>query len=138
MQSILLSPYLIFDGNAREAFECYKSVFGGEYSKVTKAAETGGSSRLALDHLEREKLTYISLPLPGGQLLKGCDKIHSFTTQEDFRQGNNQFIALRTQSADDAKAIFEALSVGGLIKVPLQAKPWGDLFSELTDRFGVQ
>lgn len=140
MQPLTLSPYLIFDGNAQQAFDFYKSVFGGDFSFQLKASQSPSGSDQPLDPAEKDKLMHICLPLPGGQMLQASDLIYSYCKDAplDFNQGNTQFIAIRTDSEQDAKAVFSKLSAGATIQVDMQPMFWGDLFGQLTDQFGVQ
>jgi len=140
MEKLTINPYLIFDGNATQAFEFYQSVFGGEFSFKMKASESPAQGDQKLDPAENDKLMHICLPLPGGQMLQASDMIRSYCNGEtySFSQGNTQFIAIRTESEADAKEIFTRLSKEAKIQVDMQPMFWGDLFGQLTDQFGVQ
>ena len=140
METLTLNPYLIFDGNAAEAFDFYRSVFGGEFSFKMKASESPSQPDQQLDPAEKDKLAHICLPLPGGQMLQGSDMIRSYCNAGSFsfNQGNTQFIAIRTQNETDAREIFSKLSKSASIQMEMQPMFWGDLFGQLTDQFGVQ
>jgi PhnB protein len=140
MQPLILNPYLIFDGNAQEAFDFYRSIFGGDFSFQLTAEQSPASPEHPLDPAEKDKLMHICLPLPGGQILQASDMIHSYCNGADlvFLQGNTQFIAIRTDSEQDARQIFSGLSEGATVQQALQPMFWGDLFGQLTDQFGVQ
>jgi len=127
-----LNPYLNFDGNAKEAFQFYQSVFGGELfmQKMTDAPDTEN-----LPDNEKEMMMHISLPIGDGQSLMASDCLKS--QGQTLVQGNTNYISLAPDSRDEATRIFNGLSEGGTIEMPLEDMFWGDYFGSFKDKFGV-
>lgn len=126
------NPYLNFDGNAKEAFDHYRSVFGGEFAMVLRFREFGGEAMgLSGDMLER--IAHIALPL-GDSVLMASD----VTRPENFRVGTNTYVAVEADSGEEADRVFDGLSTGGNVEMPLQKTEWAEKFGICVDRFGVQ
>lgn len=126
------NPYLNFDGNAREAFDHYRSVFGGELAMAMTFREFGGEQMgIAGDMLDR--IAHIALPL-GSSMLMGSD----VTRPQDFRVGTNSYIAVEADNGDQAERVFASLGDGGSVEMPLQKVEWAEKFGICRDRFGVQ
>ncbi|WP_149194371.1 VOC family protein [Luteimonas suaedae] len=126
------NPYLNFDGNAREAFDHYRSVFGGEFAMSMCFREFGGESMgLSGDMLDR--IAHIALPL-GDSLLMASD----VTRPGDFKIGTNTYVAVEADSGEEADRVFDGLSAGGRVEMPLQKVEWAEKFGICVDRFGVQ
>ena len=129
----VLNPYLNFDGNCEEAFNFYKSVFGGEFLTVMRfkdvPAEYQGSES------EREKIMHMALPIGQGTILMGSD---TPTAMGPTKIGGNVSISIGTGSEGEASHLFKGLSAGGQVAMPLDKAFWGDYFGLLTDKFGVQ
>lgn len=126
------NPYLNFDGNAKEAFDHYRSVFGGEFAMVLRFREFGGEAMgLTGDRLDR--IAHIALPL-GDSMLMASD----VTRPEDFRIGTNTLVAAEADSGEEADRVFGGLSDGGSVEMPLQKTEWAEKFGICKDRFGVQ
>ena len=122
-----LNPYLSFDGDAREAMETYKDVFGGELT-VSTYGETGGAAPG-----DENKVMHAQLETPSGFTLMGSDAPAGMPRDE----GSSIQISL---SGDDAnlRDYFQKLSQGGSVTMPLEKQVWGDEFGMVTDPFGVQ
>lgn len=129
---MILNPYLNFDGNAEEAFLFYQSVFGGELF-LQKMNEVPGTEELPAD--EKNRVMHVSLPIGKGQFLMASDCLPS--QGHVFKQGNNNYISIQTESREEAKRIFDKLSEGGNIEMPLEDMFWGDYFGSFMDKFGV-
>lgn len=128
-----LNPYLNFDGQAEEAFKFYQSVFGGELF-IQKMKEAPGTENLP-DH-EKELAMHVAIPIGDGQFLMASDCLKSAGHQ--LNVGNNNYICVSPDSREEAKRIFDALSVGGNIEMPLDDMFWGDYFGSFEDKFGVR
>ncbi len=128
-----LSPYLTFDGNCREAFEFYRSVLGGEFSQMMTFAD--GPEDLPVAKDERDRILHVALPFGSGVLM-GSDSCAGMGGGPLVR-GNNLGIALAAESREHCEALFEGLSAGGTVEMPLEEAFWGALFGKWTDRFGV-
>ena len=130
------NPYLNFDGNAEEAFQFYRSVFGGEFAVLVRFKDMGGGPPGATP-AELERLAHVSLPFAkDGGMLMASDILPS--AGHKLTVGNNFYISLAPESADEAQRLYERLSVGGQVEMALQETPWAEKFATLTDRFGVQ
>jgi PhnB protein len=128
-----LNPYLNFDGNCEEAFNFYKSVFGGEFATVMRFKEMPAEYQPAEN--EREKIMHVALPIGQGSMLMGSDTPGSMgpTTV-----GSNVSISISATSEEEATRLFNGLSAGGQVTMPLDKAFWGDYFGMCTDKYGVQ
>ena len=126
------NPYLNFDGNAREAFDHYRGVFGGEFVTAMTFREFGGE-QMGLSGAMLDRIAHIALPL-GSSLLMASD----VTRPEDFRIGTNSYVAVEAEGADEADRVFAGLADGGSVEMPLQKVEWAEKFGICVDRFGVQ
>jgi PhnB protein len=124
-----LNPYLAFDGNCEEAFEFYRSVFGGEFSDVNRFSEAPGS-----DTADADKIMHISLPLAEGQILMGSDR-PSEMGPGTF--GDSVSLSIAPDDAGQARRVFDALSEGGKVTMPYERQFWGADFGMCIDRFGI-
>jgi len=127
-----LNPYLNFDGNAVEAFRFYQSVFGGELS-IQRMGEAPGTENLSDE--EKEMAMHVAIPIGDDQFLMASDCIKS--QGHVLTNGNNNYISISPDSREDAERIFNGLSAGGTIEVPLADMFWGDYFGSFQDKFGT-
>ena len=128
-------PYLNFDGITLEAFEFYRSVFGGEFTNVTRYREMGGVEMgIAEDKLDL--IANIGLPLADNVVLMGTDVVPGFG--QEHRPGNNVSITLEPDSPEEAERLFSAMSAGGEVEMGLDKTEWAEAFGSFRDRFGVQ
>jgi PhnB protein len=130
----MINPYLNFDGNTEEAFNFYKSVFGGEFSTIMRFGDTPEAGNVS--ERDKNKIMHIALPLGNRQVLMGTDACESMGHQ--LKIGNNSFMALAAESEAEAHEFFSKLSVDGNIQVPIDKMFWGGLFGQLTDKFDMQ
>lgn len=128
-----VSPYLNFSGNTEEAFRFYQSVFGGEL-QIVRFKDMGDSMGATGDDLN--KIANIALPLVGDAMLMGTDVLESFG--QELSVGNNFTITLETDTAEEAEELFNKLSDGGDIEMPLMETEWAEKYGHCTDKFGVQ
>lgn len=129
-----LNPYLNFDGNAEEAFNFYKSVFGGEFAGgIMKMSGAPGTENLPDD--EKERVMHVSLPLDNSQTLMASDIVPSMGHK--LTQGNNVYLSLHPDSKEEADKLFNALAEGGKVEMPMENQFWGDYFGSLVDKFGI-
>lgn len=129
-----VNPYLNFDGQAEEAFKFYRSVFGGEFTGNMKMSEAPESDKLSKE--ERNRTMYISLPIGKDTVLMASDIVPSMG--HTFKAGNNMHISLHPESREEADRLFNQLSKGGEIEMPIADQFWGDYYGSFTDRFGVK
>jgi PhnB protein len=137
METIMkaVSPYLNFKGNTEEAFNYYKSVFGGEFVGVTRFRDFGDNPMGIPDH-ELDKIANIALPLTNGTVLMATDVVDSMPFTLTI--GNNFYITLEPDSEEEAEQLFNGLSAGGKVEMELQPTPWAEKYGTCADRFGVQ
>ena len=129
-----LNPYLNFPGNTEEAFNFYKSVFGGEFITLQRFKDTPEADRASAE--DKDKIMHVSLPIGKGNILMATDAVESMGHK--LTVGNNFYLSLSTESEEETKKLFDALSAGGKVTMPLDKTFWGAYFGMLTDKFGVQ
>ncbi len=129
------NPYLNFSGNTEEAFSFYRSVFGGEFLAVVRFKDFRGNA-MQIPEGERDKIAHIALPLGDGNILMGTDVLPS--QGHALTLGNNVYLNLEADSEEEAERLFNALSTGGRIEMPLQKTEWAEKYGICADAFGVQ
>ena len=127
-----INPYLTFDGNCEEAFEFYRSVFGGDFADLTRFSEApadmpGGPA-------DPNKIMHIGLPLGDGQVLMGSDRPEGMGPGTF---GDSVAVSIGPNDADQGHRIFEGLSAGGQVTMPYERQFWGADFGSCTDKFGI-
>ncbi len=127
-----LNPYLFFDGNCREAFDFYRSVFGGDFSVLQTFGD--GPPDMGVPEAEKDRIMHVSLPV-GPAVLMGSDSCSAFGPPP--AAGDNFAISLTGESREQCDRIFAALSAGGAVRMPMQETFWGSYFGNWTDRFGI-
>lgn len=130
---MVINPYLNFDGNAEEAFKFYQSVFGGELF-VQKMNAAPGTENLTEE--EKNRAMHVAIPVGNGQFLMASDCVPS--AGHKLIEGNNNYISISPDSREEADKIFNGLSAGGKIEMPLADMFWGDYFGSFEDKFGVR
>lgn len=133
-----VSTYLNFQRNTEEAFNFYRSIFGGEYSgggiaRFSDIPPSDGMPPIA--EADKNLVMHIELPIFGGHLLMGTDAPESMGFK--VNEGNNVHINLEPDSRAETKRLFEALSAGGTITMELQDMFWGAYYGSCTDKFGI-
>jgi PhnB protein len=126
-----INPYLNFGGNCEEAFNFYKSVFGGEFLTVMRFKDSPPELNMPKD--EGEKVMHVALPV-GKNTLMGSDVPSSMGPMKD---GSN-YISISADSEDEATRLFNSLSKGGKVTMPLDKAFWGAYFGMCTDKFGTK
>lgn len=127
-----INPYLNFDGKAEEAFRFYQSVFGGELF-IQKMGMAPGIENLPKE--EKNLAMHVSLPIGDGQFLMASDIVKSMG--HVLHAGNSNYISISPDSREEATRLFNGLSEGGTIEMPLDDMFWGDYFGSFKDKFGV-
>lgn len=126
--------YLNFNGKAEEAFNFYRSVFGGEFTAVHRMSEAPESDKLPEN--ERNSIMHISLPIGENLILMASDVCGSMGQQ--LKEGNNSYISIHPDSEAEAHQFFNVLADSGEIEMPLEQQFWGSLFGAFTDKFGIK
>ena len=134
-----VSTYLNFPRNTEEAFNFYKSVFGGDFfgGKIMRFGDMPpqeGAPTMAEG--DKNLVIHVALPITGGHMLMGTDAPETMGFKLNF--GNNVHINLQIDTRDETRNLFMALSAGGVVSMDLQDMFWGDYFGSCTDKFGVQ
>ncbi|KUG10996.1 glyoxalase [Elizabethkingia sp. HvH-WGS333] len=132
-----INVYLNFEGNCLEAFEFYKSVFGGEFPYVGKFSDMPPSEEYPVSEADKNKIMHISLPISQETVLMGSDVIGGNCAGGKFAKGNNIQLSVNAGSREEADKLFNGLSAGGEITMPLQDTFWGAYFGMWTDKFGI-
>jgi len=127
-------PYLYFNGNTEEAFQFYQSVFDVEPMDLLRFGDIEGNPMNVSD-TDRDKIAHIGLQI-GNVILMGTDVIDSMG--QSLTIGNNFYITLEPESAEEAETVFHRLSDGGTIQIPLKKEFWAEKYGMCTDKFGVQ
>ncbi len=133
-----VSTYLNFSRNTEEAFNFYKSVFGGDFvggiHRFSEVPPQEGQPQAA--EADKNLVMHVALPILGGHMLMGTDAPESM----DFRviHGNTVYINLEPDTRAEADTLFSLLSDGGKVEMPLMEMFWGYYFGSCTDKFGVQ
>lgn len=128
-----INPYLNFQGNTEDAFNFYKSVFGGEFLTIQRFKDTPEADRVAEN--EKNKIMHVALPIGKGNVLMGTDALESMGHKLTI--GNNFHISISPESEEETNKLFNSLSAGGKVSVPLAKMFWGAYFGMFTDKFGV-
>jgi PhnB protein len=128
-----LNPYLNFDGKTEEVFNFYKSVFGGEFQVFQRIKEMPGGDQYPPN--EQNRVMHVSLPIGKNSILMGSDTLPSMGHK--LNEGNNVHIAINPDSEQEAKRIFDGLSAGGKVVMPLEKTFWGSLFGMFSDKYGI-
>jgi PhnB protein len=131
-----ISPYLTFPGNCEEAFNFYKSVFGGEFPYLGRFKDMPPSDDQPMPESEGNKIMHVSLPIGGNTVLMGSDSSEAFGHATIM--GNNFSISLTATSQAEADKLYSGLSEGGTKTMPMNKTFWGSYFGMLTDKFGIQ
>lgn len=137
-----INPYLTFAGNCEDAFNFYKSVFGGDFAYIGRFNEMppmkdqDGNDCGPVSEEDGNKIMHVSLPISKETVLMGSDSSESWG--QATVMGNNFSISINTESKDEADRLFSGLSAGGKVTMPMEKTFWGAYFGMFTDKFGIQ
>ena len=129
-----INPHINFNGNAEEAFNFYKSVFGGEFAKIMRFKDLASAEFPVADN-EANKIMHIALPI-GKSILMANDvpEILGRTNENE----NRSKIVISAESKEEADKLFNGLSAGGQIEMPISDSPWGSYFGVFRDKYGIE
>lgn len=130
-----INPYIHFNGNAEEAFTFYKSVFGGAFSRIARFKEFS-SDEHPISETEANKIAHIALPIGKTNILMGSDT-PEFMGKHNENETRSK-ISITAESKEEADKIFNGLSKGGQIEMPMADSPWGSYFGMFRDKFGFE
>lgn len=131
---LIINPYINFNGNTQEAFDFYKSVFGGEFSRIIRYKDIAGPD-FPVPETEADKIMRIVLPI-GNNVLIANDVPASMGLVSENE--NRSKISITVDSRAEADRVFAGLTVGGMIEMPMSDSPWGSYFGMFRDRFGIE
>jgi PhnB protein len=130
-----INPWINFNGNAEEAFNFYKSVFGGEFTKIVRFKDLA-SSDFQVAEAEADKIMLITLPIGNGSVLMAND-VPAFMGKVSENE-NRSKIVVNTDSKEGAERLFNGLSAGGQVEGPLGDSPWGSYAGMFRDKYGIE
>lgn len=130
----IINPYINFNGNAEEAFNFYKSVFGGEFAMLVRFKDLE-SPEFSVPEDEAHKIMRIVLPI-GGNTLIANDVPEAMGRVSENE--NRSKISVSAESREEADRIFDGLANGGAIEMPMGESPWGTYFGMFRDKYGIE
>lgn len=128
-----IHPYLNFPGNTEEAFNFYRSVFGGEFCRFMRFGDIPGGEQFPQD---ANRVMHVSLPVGDRTVMMASDS--SDAMGQVVTPGNNFSLSLDTESREEADRYFAALGEGGEVTMPMDVMFWGNYFGMVRDRFGIR
>ena len=129
-----INIYLNFNGNTEEAFNFYKTVLGGEIVMIQRFKDTPEAGQIS--PADGNKIMHMSMTVGKNMMFMATDSLES--KGQKLVIGNNFHISVSTESEEETRKIFDGLSNGGKIDIPLDKMFWGAYFGMCTDKFGVQ
>ena len=134
----LVNIYLTFNGNCEAAFNFYKSAFGGEFAFMGRFGDMPPQDGVVLTEEDKNRIMHVSLPISNETILMASDTTAQSNQQHgEIVAGNNFAISINAGSREEADRLFNALSSGGRITMPLNETFWGAYFGMFTDQFGI-
>ncbi len=130
----LINPHINFNGNAEEAFTFYKSVFGGEFAMVVRFKDMS-NPEFPIPENEANKIMHIALPI-GKNVLMANDVPEILGRVNENE--NRSKISISAESKEEADKLFNGLSAGGQIEMPIADSPWGSYFGMFRDKYGIE
>jgi len=130
----LINPHINFNGNAEEAFNFYKSVFGGEFAKIMRFKDLA-SAEFPVAEDDANKIMHIALPI-GKNVLMANDVPESMGRTNENE--NRSKISISAESKEEADKLFNGLSAGGQIEIPISDSLWGSYFGMFRDKYGIE
>jgi PhnB protein len=130
-----VNVYLTFNGNCEDAFLFYQSVFGGEFPYLGRFKDMPQEDGNKADPALAEKIMHISLPISKETCLMGSDTGGEWASS--FKEGNNFSISINADTKEEADRLFNGLSAGGKVTMPMDQTFWGDYFGMWQDKFGI-
>ncbi|MBS1729717.1 MAG: VOC family protein [Bacteroidetes bacterium] len=131
-----INPYIHFNGNAEEAFTFYKSVFGGEFAMVMRFKDLPGDHSHPIPASEENKIMHIALPIGKQSVLMASDT-PEFMGKHSENETRSK-ISISAESKEEADKLFNGLSTGGSVEMPIGDSPWGSYFGMFRDKFGIE
>lgn len=130
-----INPYIHFNGNAEEAFTFYQSVFGGDFLAIVRFKDMKFDGAPNFEK-EAEKIMHIGLRIGNHSILMGSDTPEMLGKHNEMETRSK--ICISAESKQEADSIFNGLSKGAQIEMPISESPWGTYFGMLRDQFGIE
>ena len=130
----VLNLHINFNGNAEEAFNFYQSVFGGTFTKIMRFKDLGGPE-FPIAEKEADKIMYIALPI--GKNLLIANDVPEFMGKTNENEHRSK-ISIGAESKAEADQLFNGLSTGGEIEMPMDNSPWGTYVGMFRDKYGIE
>ncbi len=130
-----INPHINFNGNAEAAFNFYKSVFGNEFADINYFKDMPPVEGKTMPAEEGGRIMHVVLPISKETNLFGSDTGGEWAS--NYKEGNNITISLNAESEEEATKLFNGLSAGGRVTMPLEKTFWGAYFGMFTDKFGI-
>jgi PhnB protein len=131
----IINPHINFNGNAEEAFTFYRSVFGGEFTRIVRFKDIA-SDEFPIPEKEENKLMHIALPIGENNALLGND-VPEILGRVNEKE-NRSKISISAASKEEAEHLYNGLSAGGEIEMPLSENPDGSYFAMFRDKYGIE
>ncbi|KAF2341660.1 VOC family protein [Flavobacterium tistrianum] len=128
-----VNPYLMFNGTCEAAFLFYKSVFGGDFPYIGRFKDAPAEEGEVLSEEVLNRIMHVSLPI-GHSILMGSD---THPRYGDVGIGDNFSVSINAESREEADKIFNGLSAGGKVEMPMNDTFWGSYFGMFKDKFGI-
>lgn len=130
-----INPYIHYNGNAEEAFNFYRSVFGGEFAMLVRFKDMGDMGNPQAEK-EANKIMHVALPIGKSSMLMGSDT-PEFLGRHNENETRSK-ISISAESKEEADRLFHGLSAGGSVEMPIADSPWGSYFGMFRDKFGIE
>ncbi len=130
-----INPHVNFNGNAEEAFNFYRSVFGGEFERIIRFKDLA-NTEFKLSEKEENKIMHIALPIGKNSMLMAND-VPEFMGKTNENE-NRSKIVITAESKEEADKLFNGLSAGGQVEMPITDSPWGSYFGMFRDKYGIE
>jgi PhnB protein len=130
-----INPYIHFNGNAEEAFTFYQSVFGGEFAQISRFKDMA-NEHFAPSEDEANNIMHIALPIGKHSVLMASDT-PAFMGTHNLDETRSK-ISISAESKEEADKLFNALSTGGTVEMPIMDSPWGTYFGMFRDKYGIE
>jgi PhnB protein len=131
-----VNAYVTFNGNCQEAFEFYRSVFGGTFEYMGKFGDMPPQEgEMPMPEHAKDKVMHVAFPISKETMLLGSDVVAEFG--HSIHMGDNIALSINTDSTEEADKLFNGLSAGGKVTMPMNKTFWGAYFGMFTDKFGI-
>lgn len=131
-----INPYIHFNGNAEAAFTFYRAAFGGDFARVMRFSDMPANPDFPIPAEEANKIMHVALPIGKNNVLMGSDTPAAYGKHNEAETRSK--ISISAESKAEADQLFNALSAGGQVEMPIGDSPWGSYFGMFRDKFGIE